>query len=195
MDQQQENQPSSTRVDRKIVEKNRRNHMKNLYSELNALLPSYNPKQVLALPDQIDEATEYIKSLEAKVRMAKEKKERLMERKRTRSGFSSGFEGRGNLKPPKMEIHETGSVLRVILTCGVDNHFVFCEIIRILHEENVDVFSTSYSVVGDSVIHVVLGEVGQSMFQSGASKVREKLKWFVNGSFCDEEVDPNVMGF
>lgn len=114
----------------------------------------------MALPDQIDEATEYIKSLEAKVRMAKEKKERLiMERKRTRSGFSSDFEARGNLKPPKMEIHETGSVLRVILTCGIDDHFVFCEIIRILHEENVDVINTSYSVVGDSVIHVVLGEV------------------------------------
>jgi len=113
----------------------------------------------VALPDQLDEATEYIKSLEAKVKMLKEKKERLMERKRSRSGFSSGFEARGSLKPPRMEIHETGSVLQVILTCGVDNRFVFCEIIRILHEENVEVITTSSSIVGDSVIHVVLGEV------------------------------------
>ncbi|BAT92295.1 hypothetical protein LR48_Vigan05g148000 [Vigna angularis] len=200
MDQQHESQPSSTKVDRKIVEKNRRSQMKNLYSELNSLLPSYNPKvfveltqQVVAVPDQIDEATEYIKRLEEKVKMAKEKKERLMESKRSGSGLSSGFETRGSEKPPKMEIHVKGSVLQVILTCGVDNHFVFCEIIRILREENVEVITTSYTIVGDSVIHVVHGEVGQSMIHSGASKVSEKLKWFLNGSISNEEMEPGML--
>ncbi|XP_014491691.2 transcription factor bHLH162 [Vigna radiata var. radiata] len=163
--------------------------MKNLYSELNSLLPSYNPKQVVAVPDQIDEATEYIKRLEEKVKMAKEKKERLMESKRS----GSGFETRGSEKPPKMEIHVRGSVLKVILTCGLDNHFVFCEVIRILREENVEVISSSYTIFGDSVIHVVLGEVGQSMIHSGASKVSEKLKWFLNGSICNEEVEPGML--
>lgn len=110
---------------------------------------------MVAVPDQIDEATEYIKSLEEKVKMAKEKKERLMESKIT----GSGFEARGSKKPPKMEIHEKGSVLQVFLTCGVDYHFVFCEIIRILHEENIEVIATSSTIVGDSAIHVVHGEV------------------------------------
>ncbi|KEH39152.1 helix loop helix DNA-binding domain protein [Medicago truncatula] len=41
---QQECQPSSTKVERKVVEKNRRNQMKILYSKLNSLLPSYNSK-------------------------------------------------------------------------------------------------------------------------------------------------------
>lgn len=34
---------SSTKVERRLVEKNRRNQMKILYSKLNSLLPSYNP--------------------------------------------------------------------------------------------------------------------------------------------------------
>jgi len=42
-------QPSSTKVERRLVEKNRRNQMKILFNKLNSLLPSYNPK-VLKLP-------------------------------------------------------------------------------------------------------------------------------------------------
>jgi len=35
---------SSTKVERRLVEKNRRNQMKILCNKLNSLLPSYNPK-------------------------------------------------------------------------------------------------------------------------------------------------------
>ena len=35
---------SSAKVERKIIEKNRRNRMKNLYSSLNSLLPHHNSK-------------------------------------------------------------------------------------------------------------------------------------------------------
>jgi len=52
--QQQGSQPSPTKVERKIVEKNRRSQMKNLYSELNSLLPTRNPKVCsLSLPPYI----------------------------------------------------------------------------------------------------------------------------------------------
>ncbi|CAJ1956600.1 unnamed protein product [Sphenostylis stenocarpa] len=169
--------------------------MKNLCSQLNSLLPSYDPKltqKALAVPDQIDEAIKHIQTLDMRLKMAKEKKERLMERKRTCSGSSGAFEAGGRLKPPKMEIHETGSAIEIILTCGVDYHFVLCEIIRILHEENVEVITANSSFVGDSEIHVVHGEVWKSMFQSGASRVSEKLKWFVNGSISDVEMEPEL---
>jgi len=39
-------QPSSTKVERRLVEKNRRNQMKFLFNKLNSLLPSYNPKVI-----------------------------------------------------------------------------------------------------------------------------------------------------
>lgn len=35
---------SSAKIERKIIEKNRRNHMKNLYSRLNSLLPRHTSK-------------------------------------------------------------------------------------------------------------------------------------------------------
>ncbi|KAG4968800.1 hypothetical protein AAZX31_12G194100 [Glycine max] len=191
--QQQGSQPSPTKVERKIVEKNRRSQMKNLYSELNSLLPTRNPKEAMSLPDQIDEAINYIKSLETKVKLEQEKKERLKERKRTRGGCSSSSEAQGSLKSPNIQIHETGNLLEVILTCGVDSQFMFCEIIRILHEENVEVINANSSMVGDLVIHVVHGEVEPSIYQFGATKVSEKLKWFMNGSFSDVEMEPELM--
>ncbi|TKY48874.1 Transcription factor bHLH36 [Spatholobus suberectus] len=192
MDQQQGSQPSSTKVERKIVEKNRRNQMKNLYFKLNSILPNYNPKEAMPLPDQIDEAINYIKSLETNVKMAQEKKEMLMEEKRTRSGCSRASEAQGSPKSPKIEIHEMGSSLEVILTCGVNNQFIFCEIIRILHEENVEVITANSSMVGDSVLHVVRGEIRQSFFQFGATKVSKRLKRFVNGSISDVEIEPEL---
>ncbi|KAK7401953.1 hypothetical protein VNO78_13846 [Psophocarpus tetragonolobus] len=196
MDQQKGTQPSSSsKVERKVAEKNRRNQMKNLYSKLNSLLPNFNPKEGMALPGKIDEAINYIKSLETQVKMAKEKKERLMKRKRTHSVCSSASEAQGRLKPPKIEINETGATLEVILICGVDNQFMFCEIIRILHKENVEVVNANSSTIGDSVIHVVHGEVPQPIFQFGATKVSEKLKWFVNGSFSDIEMEPELWDF
>jgi len=93
--------------------------------------------------------------------MAQEKKERLIERKRsTLIGCSSNAsEAQGSLNPPKMEIHEMGSALVVILICGEDNNFIFCEIVRILSELNVEVVSVLSVRNGDSVKHVVHGEV------------------------------------
>lgn len=98
------------------------------------------------------------------MKTAKEKKESLiLMGRRSRSGCSSSSEAnKGSLiKPPKIEIHETGSSLEIILTHGVDHHdqFIFSEIVRILHEENVEVITANSSLAGDSVVHVVHAEV------------------------------------
>ncbi|CAL5200393.1 unnamed protein product [Lathyrus oleraceus] len=186
---QQIGQPSSLpKVERKVVEKNRRNKMKSLFSNLNSLLPNYNPKEALPLPDQIDEAINYIKSLETSLKSAKEKKESLIINKRSRSGCSSSSRA-------KIEIHENGSSLQVILTCGVDEQFIFCEVMRILHEDYVEVISANSSLAGDSVIHVVHAENPQSMFQFGATKVSERLKRFVNGSEREVQIEPQLWDF
>ncbi|XP_027348195.1 transcription factor bHLH162-like [Abrus precatorius] len=189
-------QPSSTKVERRLVEKNRRNQMKILYSKLYSLLPSYNPKEALPLPDQVDEAINYIKSLEARVKMAKEKKESLQGRKRSRGDISSSaFAAAGFAKSPQLEIHEMGSSLEVVLTCGLDNQFIFYEIIRMLHEEKIEVRSANSSLAGDSVLHVVHAEIPQSFLQFGATKVSERLKRFVNGSSSDVEIQPELWDF
>ncbi|QHO00331.1 hypothetical protein HN51_035304 [Arachis hypogaea] len=177
--------PSSTndkKIERRLIEKKRRKHMRMLYSKLNALLPidhnSTSPKEVLPLPDQVDKAINYIKNLKKKVKMAKEKRESLlgMGRKRTRDAGSR----RDRPKPPQLEVHEMGSYLQIVMTCGLDSQFIFSEIIRILNEENIDVKSVKSSLVENSMHHVIYAEISQSLLQLGATKVSERLKRFVN---------------
>ncbi|KAI5412956.1 transcription factor bHLH162 [Lathyrus oleraceus] len=185
---------SSTKVERKVVEKNRRNKMKSLFSNLNSLCPNYNPKKALSLPDQVDNAINYIKSLETNLKLAKEKKESLMRSKRSSSVCSSSFGAKGSIKSPKVEIHENGSSLQVIVTCAVDDKFkfIFYEIIRILHEDHVEVISANSSMAGDSVIHVVHAEILHSLLQLGATKVSERLKRFVNESVEEVQIVPQL---
>ncbi|XP_024632926.1 transcription factor bHLH162 [Medicago truncatula] len=147
-------------------------------------------KEALPLPDQVDEAINYIKSLETNIMLAKEKKESLMgNKKRSRGGY--GAKG-SIIKLPKIEIHEMGPTLQVIVTCGVDKHFIFCEIMRILHEENVEVISSNSSLTGDSLLHTVHAQIPQTLLQFGATKISERLKEFVNGSMSDVETESQV---
>ncbi|XP_015950354.1 transcription factor bHLH162-like [Arachis duranensis] len=173
--------PSSTnkkKIERRVIEKNRRNHMKMLYSKLNSLLP--RPKEPLPLPDQVNKAINYIKSLEEKVKMAKEKRERSLgigiRRKRTR-GDCSGVDRQ---KPPQLEVHEIGSCVEIEMTCGLDTQFIFYEIIRILNEEKIDVKSVNSSLIENFMYHVVRAEILPSLLQFGVTKVSERLKRFVN---------------
>lgn len=117
-------------------------------------------QEALPLPDQIDEAIEYIKSLETKLKKSKEKKEGLMGRKRSYS--CTNFEAKpmaSSLKSPQIEIREMGSTLEVVLITGKDNQFIFNEVIHILHQEQVEVLNASYSITGDSIFHIVHAQV------------------------------------
>jgi hypothetical protein len=116
-------------------------------------------QEVLPIIDQVDEAIYYIKSLETNVKLAKEKKESLMRNKRSRGDCSSSSGAKRSTTSPKIEIHEMGTSLQIIVTCGVDHQFIFYEIIRILNEENVEVISANSSLTGDSIFHIVHAEV------------------------------------
>ena len=121
-------------------------------------------QEALPLPDQIDEAINYIKSLEEKVKIARERKESLVSRKRSHTGSSSSaFETKGKcLISPQIEIRETGSSLEIVLISRLDNQFIFYEIIRILQEENIEVVSANSSLSGDSIFHVVHAQVNNA---------------------------------
>ncbi|XP_065874907.1 transcription factor bHLH162-like [Euphorbia lathyris] len=179
-----------TKTERKFIEKNRRNQMKNLISILNSLIPKHPSKEALPLPDQIDEAISYIKKLEAKVKKSEEKKESL--------GFSSLCTSESTapiLKPPKLEIREMGSSLQIILITASENQFLFNEMIHILHEENVDVVSASSSAAGDSLLHIVHAQMSESGFSFGAARVTERLNRFINGSTSEIELEPELWDF
>ncbi|KAM0957256.1 hypothetical protein FF1_025436 [Malus domestica] len=200
MNNNQASQSSSTKVERRVVEKNRRNHLKLLYSKLYSLLPNQNPKEPPSLNEQTDEAINYIKSKESKLQKAKEKKESLMgTRKRSNATAfvnvesmepkTLNIESVRSTKAPQIQIHETGSTVEVVLTSGLENHqFIFYQIIRILDEEQADIVHASFSTLGDTVFHVVRAEMDNSMLDFGAARITEKLNTFVNGSTSDQEL-------
>ncbi|KAA8515243.1 hypothetical protein F0562_018527 [Nyssa sinensis] len=176
-----ENNPSSSRTDRKTIEKNRRNHMKTLYSQLNSLVPHHTSKEMLSLPDQLDEATNHIKELQKNLEKMKMKKERLMGIEKPNASLRSG--GMVGSRSPHIEIHEMGSALEVVLITGLDCQPMFNETIRVLHEEGAEVVSASFSVIDDAVFHTFHSKVGnQSAPGHGTARISERLKKLVNGA-------------
>ncbi|KAA8519778.1 hypothetical protein F0562_014121 [Nyssa sinensis] len=174
-----ENNPSSSRTDRKTIEKNRRNHMKSLYSKLNSLVPHQTSQEVLSLPDQLYEAANYIKELQTTLEKLKEKKERLMGTDRPNANLSGGV----GLRSPQIEVHQVGSALEVVLITGLDCQFMFNESIRIIHEEGTEVINASFSVIDDTVFHTIHSKIGESAPVNAAARISERLKKFVNGAY------------
>ncbi|CBI21863.3 hypothetical protein VitviT2T_017687 [Vitis vinifera] len=189
---------SVSKAERKIVEKNRRNLMKNLYSKLNSLLPDQSSKEAQSIPDQVDEAVSYIKSLQGNLEKLKEKKESLMssrKRPHTCSTTSVGETSTPSLRSPVMEIREMGSNLQVTLVTGLEDQSIFYDIIGILHEESAEVLSASFSVVGNSAFHVLIAQVGDSTFSFGTKWICDRLNKFVHGSTSEEELQPELWDF
>ncbi|CAK9149492.1 unnamed protein product [Ilex paraguariensis] len=174
---------------RKIIEKNRRNNMKNLYSKLFSLLPNPASMEALPLPDQIDETVNYIKSMQTMVEKSKEKKDNLLGSKRSHTCMIS--ETKPSSKSPYIEIHEIGPALDEVLICGLDNHSVFYEIIRVLHEEGAEILYANFSVSGNSIIHIVREKIGESR----AATISERLKEIVNGTNGQVESQLEVWDF
>ena len=111
------------------------------------------------LPDQLDEAANYIKRLQEKLEKMKEKKENLMGFERPNTSPTGGAAMAG-LKPPQIDIHEKGSALEVVLITGLDFQFMFNETIRVFHEEGAEIVNASFSVVDDTVFHTIHAQVG-----------------------------------
>nr|WKE35112.1 basic helix-loop-helix family protein [Rosa persica] len=191
MDQQQYPSSSSSRTDRKTIEKNRRNQMKALYSELNSLLPHQHSRVSLSLslflplpaphPHQIDEAVNYIKKLQTNLEKMREKKDSQMgvERITINNNGGSGLNG-GGLRSPQIEIREMGSVLDVVLITGLDFQFMFEGSIRMLLEEGADIVNASFSVVEDTIFHTIHSKIGDSAPGPIAARISERLRKFVN---------------
>lgn len=114
-------------------------------------------QEPLSLPDQVDEAINYIRSLEEKLKKSQERKESLMGRKR--SYTCTTYEAIASPKSPQIEIREMGSSLQIVLITGLDNQYIFYEANHILHEEQADVLNANFSIAGDSIFHVVHAEV------------------------------------
>lgn len=116
----------------------------------------------LALPDKIDAAVKYIQILQVELEKYKEKKEKLMNRKREHSCITNDI--KSTTKPsPHLEIHEMGPDLDMVLVNGLHDSFTsFNEIIQVLHQQGAEVVQASFSNTGSSVFHILHPKVGLS---------------------------------
>ncbi|XP_055804719.1 transcription factor bHLH162-like [Solanum dulcamara] len=180
-------------ADRKTIEKNRRNQMKDLYMKLNSLVHrDQHSKEFSSLPDQLEEAANYIKKMQIDLEKMRLRKESLTAADRTlnsNSNSSSNNNGRileRALPLPHIEIHSVNSALEILLITGLDNQFMFNHIIRMLHEEGVQVINASYTLVGDTIFHSIHSKEGESTTSSGNGAalriISEKLKQFVGAA-------------
>lgn len=104
-----------------------------------------------SLPDQIEGATNYIKTLQAKVEKMKQKKNCLI-------GISANNWSNNSL--PNVDVRVTGSALELVLITGLNCESMFNGIIRLLHEEEgVEVISATLSQLDSTVFHSVHAKV------------------------------------
>ncbi|XP_023635394.1 transcription factor bHLH162 isoform X2 [Capsella rubella] len=173
-------------VDRKTIEKNRRMQMKSLYSELISLLPHHSSR-TSALPDQLDEAANYIKKLQVNVEKKRERKRKLVAtttfEKLNSAGSSlasSSVDVSVPKRLPKIEIQEMGSILHIFLVTSLEHKFMFGEIIRVLTEElGAEITHAGYSIVDDAVFHTLHCKVEECDY-GARSQIPERLEKFVN---------------
>ncbi|CAN1280816.1 Transcription factor bHLH162 [Linum perenne] len=179
------NNPASCSRDRKTIERNRRNQMKELYSNLSSLvLPHHHSSKAkcyeqepMALHDQLDQAAKYIKKLQTNLEKMRVKKEKLTTVK-LHGGETTAISGE-SIRPPRIEIKEMGSALEVVLVTGLDSHFVFNETIRVIQEEGGEVVNASFSVAEDLVFHTIHSQVHYSCRNEVVARISERLKKFV----------------
>ncbi|KAI7748002.1 hypothetical protein M8C21_017398, partial [Ambrosia artemisiifolia] len=154
---------STSRVDRRTIEKNRRIQMKALYSKLHSLVPHESSRDIISLPDQLQEAANYIKKLQIKLERMKEEKDNLMRMKNLKINPNKNITASslmvGQQRTPQIDVREIGSSLEAILITGVDFQFLFSETIRVIHEEGFDVVNANFSIINDMVVHTIHAQI------------------------------------
>ncbi|KAK9065347.1 hypothetical protein SSX86_016730 [Deinandra increscens subsp. villosa] len=177
---------SSSRVDRRTIEKNRRIHMKALYSKLHSLVPHESSREVISLPDQLLEAANYIKKLQIKLEKMKEEKDNLMRIKKPETDHDKKIKSSslmvGEQRPPQIDVHQIGSSLEAILVTGVDFQFLFSETIRVIHEEGFEVVNATFSIINEIVVHTIHAQLVEAYAsENGVSRIIEKMNKIVYG--------------
>ncbi|KAK4568580.1 hypothetical protein RGQ29_004124 [Quercus rubra] len=169
-----------SKLDRKMVEKNRRMQMKSLCLKLSSLIPANHfraTRDIISQQDQLDYAASYITQL-------KENIEKLRIRKEQAMGLENGSNTMDTMmfgsRLPVFDLRDFGSSIEVIVISGLQKSFMVYEIISILEEEGAEVVSASFSTVGDKIFHTVHAQVKISRVGVETTRVCQRLQELIN---------------
>ncbi|KAA8525145.1 hypothetical protein F0562_006991 [Nyssa sinensis] len=88
-----------------------------------------------------------------------------------------------------------GHDLDVVFITGLDDLFIFYEIVRMILEEGAEVVNASFSILGNSILHLVHPKIGESAFNFGAARISERLKVLVHGNTSEVESKHELWDF
>ncbi|KAL5973032.1 hypothetical protein ACLOJK_039839 [Asimina triloba] len=170
--------------ERKTIEKNRRILMKNLCSHLASMLPpSYNPKVEMSIYDQVSFATDYIKSLRAKVEVLKGRKE-------SAAAAGKGSSNNNNIGDygqslPVVEVRDLGCAMEIVVIIAATsshdtNEIKTSDICSILDKGGIDVLNVTFSCMADKRIYTFYSKAKISRLGFDSENVLQKLKELVH---------------
>ncbi|XP_019172370.1 PREDICTED: uncharacterized protein LOC109167721 isoform X1 [Ipomoea nil] len=180
------------KLERKYIEKNRRNHLKSLYTDLFSLLPAHQMQERMALPDQLDETVKYIKCLENQLEKSRQKKEELLQKSRKTPNSSSCrncIPAAGEqTEPPEIQVVDTSPGMSVVLINGLESISQFYGIIRVLHkQQGLQVTNATFQIHGNSTLQVAHEQVGKSEMGMIAERLKVVIKGCPGGEAIESE--------
>ncbi|PWA80753.1 achaete-scute transcription factor-related protein [Artemisia annua] len=167
--------------ERKIIEKNRRNQMKSLYSNLFSLIPPNIFSKDGDVSDRVDRAIEYIQMSKTNLDMLKNKKEKLSSRKRSHEHTKII---KNVCKPVDIQIHEISHDIDAVMVTGLDNHSSFCDVVWLLNRYSAEVTLATFSSNGHSTFNIRQKKIE-------GKDICKRLKTLLEGSLNVKELENN----
>ncbi|KAL1564955.1 transcription factor bHLH168-like protein [Salvia divinorum] len=172
---------SQNKLLRKTIEKNRRIRMKALCYKLVSIIPDCHfsqPKELLSHPDQIDEASAYIKMMRERIEELNRRKTQLISSYVARTGDGDG----GWPKYPILTVKELGSGVEVMLISGLNKNFMLSQVISVIEQEAAQVLSINISRVGERIIHTIHAQVKISRVGVDTSRISDRIQEIISSN-------------
>ncbi|XVE92439.1 hypothetical protein REPUB_Repub01dG0097500 [Reevesia pubescens] len=159
---------SPSRMNRNLIEKERRSQMKNLFSKLFNVLPPHPTK--MSIPELVEHATLYINQLQKQMEELKQRKVQL------EAEHIQPQAVKAETISPVIDITDLGSTMEINLVAGRKTKFALCDIISILEEEGAQVISATYHNAGKKVLFSIHSQAVYSRIGIENFRVHERLK-------------------
>lgn len=115
------------------------------------------------LPDQIDEAVEHITNMKARLEKLRQKKEFLLQRNQPNNSCITHDQiqasNQRSYASPLVEVHDMGPNIDVIIANDLQNYSNFRHMIRLVHQNGVEIASASFARDGNSSIQALHDKV------------------------------------
>ncbi|XP_022744270.1 transcription factor bHLH168-like [Durio zibethinus] len=127
-----------SKMNRNLLERERRSNMRNLFSRLFSLLPP--PSIRMSVPDMVEQATLYINHFQRHLDELRQRRTQLEEANKST---------RDTMITPDLNITESNSIMEVNLITGSDMKFSLCDIVNTIEAEGAEVITLTYNNAGN----------------------------------------------